>query len=403
MPLHELGHEVRPTALKEFMQRKRHPALVVSYTKINGGLIVLLAPYHHVMDGRGRELVFDLWARNTRQLANNQAGYGEVNESLIGSDEPLTRNKRLKQAVISTIPLDRLTSTLNKFMTEHPTITSIYESKSKLPPSSAPGPPAQRKLFRFSATKLSELRTSLRSHTCHPSFTLNTLLIALLWQIVSSIRLARLKRDDPGSETDLENLVSELIMAVDPRSRFYSEGLLEKDSWLGNLAIPMIPKPALAFSKLGTAQDLEDGSFNISISSILPKVIDDLTDGICNMSPQTVAKYVLETESCIPSNPPSAMASENKFSYRSLRDMRALFNGLSFTVTAWSNFKFYPDFGPDVGRPEFLRVAGQGAFDGVAIFLPRKRESEGWSEVEVDGFEVVLSLREDDMKVFHEN
>ena len=387
------------------MQRKRHPALIVSYTKIDGGLIVLLAPYHYVMDGGGRELLFDLWARNTRQLSNSKGGDEEivVTEALLGSDEPLTRNKRLKQAVVSAVTSDGLTSAPNKFTIENSTITSIYDSKSKLPPPSAPPPPAQRKLFRFSVTMLSELRTSLRSHTCQPNFTLNTILTALLWQIISSIRLARLKHNSSGSESELDKLVSELIMAVNPRSGFYSKGLLEKDSWLGNLAIPMIPKPTLAFSKLGTAQELDDGSLNIPISSILPKVIDEITDGIRNMSPQTVAKYVLETESGIPLNPASTTVSASSFSYRSLRDMRALFNGLSFTVTAWSNFKFYPDFGPDVGRPEFLRVAGQGASDGVSIFLPRKRESDGWDVAEVDAFEVVLSLREDDMKVFQEN
>ena len=96
----------------------------------------------------------------------------------------------------------------------------------------------------------------------------------------------------------------------------------------------MIPKPTLAFSKLRTAQELDDSSLNIPISSILPKVIDEITNEIHNMSPQTITKYMLETESGIPLNPASTTVSASSFSYRSLRDIRALFNGLSFTVTA---------------------------------------------------------------------
>ena len=405
MPLHDLEHDFLPSAIKQSTTQTMKPALIASYTKIEGGLILLLAPHHHVMDGGGRQLLFDLWARYTPVIAPGPTTMPV--ETPIRADEPFMRSHRLQEALLKATgsPRGDASPTLSSAGVS-PAISAFSQSKSQLPPSASVPASVTRRLFRFNITELSALRSSIQSHTASPEFSLNTLLAALIWQTVSEIRFGRFVRTEPALESEITSLTAELVMAVDPRRWFEAQGLLDKEvPWLGNLATAITPKPCLPFSELAIAQgrllhlDLgQDGS--IPINPVLPTVIDTLTRGISEMTPANIAKYLLDTEHRIAGE---IAKPDANFSYRSLRDMSHLFNGLTLTVTAWSNFNYYPYFGPNVGRPEFVRIANTYSFDGVVVLLPRKRAADGWTAEEVDVMEVFMCLREDDMKVFEEN
>ena len=399
MPLHDLEHDFLPNSIKQSVTQRTKPALVAGYTKLEGGLIVLLAPHHHVMDGGGTQLLFDLWATNSRTLA--QGSTNMAVRSPVGADEPLMRSDRLRKALLTSVGSSSNDASPTMSSAGDRPAISAYDSHSQPPPSASVPASVTHKLFRFSITKLSALRSSLRSHTANGDFSLDTLLTALIWQTVSDIRLKRFIRTAPALESEIFDLVAELVLAVDPRRRFEAQALLDRDEpWLGNLALPMLPKPYLPFSELAKQEPSlrlnigEDRS--VHANPVLIRVINTITKGISEMTPDNIAVYVLDKEQRIADETAKA---DSNFSYRSLRDMRNLFNGLTLTVTAWSNFKYYPDFGPGVGRPEFLRIAKTHSFDGGAIILPRKRAVDGWRAEEVDVKEVILTLREDDMKV----
>lgn len=78
---------------------------------------------------------------------------------------------------------------------------------------------------------------------------------------------------------------------------------------------------------------------------------------------------------------------------RTFRKARAPFNGTDLVVTSWMNFAFYPDFGPSVGAPAYVRLPDVGAdADGLLVVLPRKRGERGEGDIEI-----MVALREDDM------
>lgn len=78
--------------------------------------------------------------------------------------------------------------------------------------------------------------------------------------------------------------------------------------------------------------------------------------------------------------------------YRSLYAGWDLFGSRHFTITSWADLDLYDlDFGPLLGKPEFVRLPYMEA-DGVAIILPRRRS--GPDEI----LQVMVMLRCDDME-----
>lgn len=151
--------------------------------------------------------------------------------------------------------------------------------------------------------------------------------------------------------------------------------------FLGNL-LSTLPTP-ISIPDFITLSDLTTSpTTQIRYPTILPHAISSLTASYTNLSSQLASRMY-----SLASNMPDV---------RAFRKARAPFNGTDLVVTSWMNFAFYPDFGPGVGAPAYVRLPDVGAdADGLLVVLPRKRGEGG--EVNI---EIMVALREDDMREF---
>ncbi|KAJ9603912.1 hypothetical protein H2200_011434 [Cladophialophora chaetospira] len=400
MPIEEAAQNLHPKSFQNSDSNNGMPVLVAAFAKIVGGLIVLIAAHHHVMDGGGQEILLRLWAANTRNLLDSASQGLEKMPQVpcaVPQDEPLHRSQKIKQMVQL---VDEVSSSVSR---ENLVLPRWPEGTGKMRPT----PPlnAVTKLLRFSNTKLMALRSVLQQYTQQP-FSINTLVSALIWTFVSQVRYLRLKQTrGDTSDVDPEQLVSELVMLANSRPGLQAQGLLSEGTWMGNLYVELSPRPFLPFrelysperTQLEVALDLAGQTVDITLPSCIIDTIDIITGMLAGLTPQGLKEWVTQKESLVRVDDPS-------FSYRSLRNMREqACLGLDFVITSWSNFDYYPDFGPDVGRPEFVRQpCGPAMLNGFAIFLPRKRAAHGFSAQDVDAFEMLLSLRRDDLQIVEE-
>ncbi len=372
------ARDLMPTSLKVSRKTRKWPALVASFVRLSGGIMVLFAPHHHIVDGGGRTILFKLFASHTKGLRATTA---------VAAQDPLLRNERLAQAFrtinVASKPAESPASPPAKVETPSLTQTSS---------------PTSLRLFEFSVRRLNTLRSALSSHIEHPC-TIGSLVSAVIWIEASRVRSRRLQQSNANYNAD--EAYTELLIAVNPRKYLEAESLLEKDSYIGNLASSISPRPHIQASDLLSAEshcfevvlpsnDASSGrvetEVTVSIPSILVQALNQLSLGLDGRSAESFARQ-LSPLFDIPSSP--------EFDYRQLRNMRAMFAGRDMVVSNWGGFDMYLDFGKELGRPSHARLIGSG-YDGAIIVLPR-RYGGHWSEDLLDRLEVVLDLREDDL------
>jgi hypothetical protein len=364
MLLHKIkGYDFYGPHLRSLMQETRKPALYTAYTKIQGGLIFLTAVHHGYADGAGRDVIINLLARHTKGVST--ADYP------VDPMEPINWPKKLRDMTRET-----LAATSN--MMKAPSLTAVSHSPSLLSDDIHGSNSAVKSvLFRWSVRKLSAMRDELLQQTSQP-FTLSTMVIALLWALISTARVHT-------SEDSLQGRFSDLYMAYDLRQFLEKAGYMKKNSHVGNFNSFLKPRPRLSFDSIRSmdrriiAMKLEGKS--AECPAILPSILDDLTESLN----QRNADYPLHRWASKQPIPP-------EFDYSQMRDLSFHFKGTNFCVANWSSCNTQIDFGSALGHyPSHVRVMPV-TLDGIVIFLPRYRHKE-CSPEQLDRFDFMLNLK----------
>ncbi|KAK9770009.1 putative Transferase family-domain-containing protein [Seiridium cardinale] len=377
--LHKFPANVYSPGLLASMASDVKPVLIMSFIKIQGGLIVLFAPQHAIVDGGGRELLIKLWSSNTRGVPDPTLK--------VDPKEPLDRSERLKQIV-----RNATTDCGESGVTQKPLLSSLgTEAPASTQPSETP--PTTAKLFQFSVRRLEALRQALRRKT-KGDFSLNTLVTSLIWVTWTSNYIR--KQHAANSDFKAPQQYSELIMAINARSVLAKGSFLEKDSWLGNLASAILPAPYLSFD--GANDDFFDLVVGDPVQRLLcrktiPAVIEMITTGLANTTASRVAgMWATLLES----------ASNPTFDWTTARANLAVSSGRNLVHTNWGSLDLLQDFGPVVGRPKAARVMGVGAPPGICITLPRHRSKECGEEL-LDRYDVCFCLQADELEDFEQD
>ena len=371
MLLHLLDQDLRPLEVRTFGDRSSHTAVAMSYTRVDGGLIVTISNHHRLMDGAGRQLLYQILARNAR---------GEAVSTALDRTEPLTRVSRFAN-LVGTVE-EKPTASIDPMKAFSGTTTSAAAPQ----PAPAEAPALASKFLCFSTSKLKQLAQELQGDS-RISYSTNTACSALLWYIVTRERALRMQKMQSNLDLSKESTV--MVLAINVRKHFTTEGVLEKDTWLGNLLTGTVPPPNLSLDVFTGQHNVASAHSANTIPQCLPRIAEAIASSIGSTSAESFRKAMA---------PVVAKSASVDFDFRSvLREgARAGIGGLTFYVTNWAGFDFYQDFGPGLGKPEFLR-AGVGGINGLCVMLPRKYGDE-WSEAERDTLEAMLFLREDDMK-----
>ena len=371
MLLHLLSQDLRPLEVRTFKDRSSHTALAMSCTRLNGGLIITICNHHRLMDGGGRQMLYQILARNVR---------GEDASIALDPTEPISRVQRFAEMVGA---VDEETTVRTDSMKAFSGNTT---SGAKPNPATAKAPALGSKFLCFSTSKLKQLAQELQGDD-RTSYSTNTTCSALLWFVVTRERALRMQ--ETQSDLDLSEESTVMVLATNMRKHFTAEGLLDKDTWLGNLLTGTTPPPSISLDVFTEQQSVPSPQSAHTVPSCLPRIAQAISSSIASTSAKSFRKAMA---------PIIAKSGSPDFDFTSLlrEGARAGISGLTFYVTNWAGFDFYQDFGPGLGRPEFLR-AGVGGINGLCVVLPRKY-GDGWTEVERDTLEVMLYLREDDMK-----
>ena len=371
MLLHLLDQDLRPLEVRTFGDRSSHTALAMCYTRLNGGLIVTICNHHRLMDGAGRQLLYQTLARNAR---------GEAATIALDPIEPLNRVSRFANLVGA---MEEKTTARTDPMKAFSGTTNTAAAPQ---PAAAEAPALTSKFLCFSTSKLKHLAHGLQGDG-RMSYSTNTVCSALLWYIVTRERALRMQ--NMQSDLDLSKESTVMVLAINMRKHFKTEGVLDKDTWLGNLLTGTTPPPSMSLNVFTDQHVLASAHSAHAIPQCLPRIAQAIASSIASTSAESFRKAMA---------PIVAKSGSVGFDFRSIlrESARAGVGGLTFYVTNWAGFDFYQDFGPGLGEPGFLR-AGVGGINGLCVMLPRKYGNK-WSEIERDTLEAMLFLREDDMK-----
>ena len=379
--------------------------LIVSYTVIDGALIICTCIHHQVMDATGMSLLYERWSMNTRCSTEPTP----LPESP-ADREIFTRAARLANALPS---VDVDSRNLKKMLAQHPELEIVPTIQEELKSAQLPGAAAVPRLFTFSNAKLGILRGTLSSqaHSNTP-MSKNTVLLALLWSRISLSRLRHLERREQTAEDTTrstistsgeasapsKSLLSTLKIAVNARKHvFIAVDSLEKKTYPGNciLHVPTsLTLGGLAGPGETTACELPDatapaattnGQSTLTMPAHLISIVEALNATISAVSRDSVtAAHTLSSH---------VSASAEK----TLRWVD-LYGGRHLVTSSWANMSFYQDFGSRVGKVEWVRVPIGRAFDGMLSVMPRRPGGNSDFEVgmALDG-DVMAELERDEV------
>ena len=381
------------------------PVFAVSFVKIKGGLIICPCVHHKVTDGTGRGILFNRWAVNTRTE-------GEA-VPWLDSTYLHSRNSRLNEAISALSSLDS-NDTPQPNRNVKPGTAANPPAK---PDSKDTSVPAVSHSFTFSCRKLDALSVSVSSELSNstPAPSKNNLVSALLWSRIAHYRLQRLQEHDPSAGL----IESRLNMATNMRKHVFPSAS-EAQNYFGNLITSSPAK--LTYAQLAsTGPDKENLSIQQPTSATS---CGDENEDPVSQSNGTIAAVLRRSSSeRANSQPPlypkalphvltTLISSQNtqaklrnlagmqkramdSLSARNLeRSLSVIFNGRDITVTSWANFPFFVDFGPQVGKVQWVRSEYFTDIDGLILVLPRKRKVGEDGEERI---EVLVGVREDDM------
>ena len=353
MLLTPLSDTLRPLESREPQRFPRLSTFALSYAKLDGGLIMTVAVHHQLMDGGGIELLIKTLAGNTR---------GEEAQDTIDPLEPLERKKRF-EAMISQISEQHIDTALIPSP-----MASVFDSQS-------PERPFTTMLLRFSIRALDQLRNELRSQTGQ-SASINTIISAMLWYVISRTQIRRLKESE--EDLDVGKLSSIILLAKSMRGEFMNTGFIGNNAWIGNANMMCLPPAGVPYSWFDGPNE-QDHAF----PDILPKITDLINRSIASTSLELVAGFLKQM---------IKSSYNDGFDFTTKLKEAPLYRSQNFSSTNISNLEFYQDFGPDLGRVQYVRPLA-ASLDGVsgAVVIPRKR-GDCWSEDEKNTLEILLGV-----------
>ena len=357
MPLTLLSNDLRPLQAREPGKFPRLGAFALSFARVDGGLILTVAVHHQLTDGGGVDVLIDALARNTR---------GEKVMCRVDPKEPIWRKDRFEALINQTPTQDSFSSP----------IAHLTESNFSLSSLSAP---FETLLFRLSIKALDQLRNQLAQHTSE-NVSINTACSALLWYVVSRTQIKRLK--EMHQDLEVSQMSSMLLLTKGMRKLFLDTGFMGDSIWFGNSNMMCMPPAIVPFLWLD-AEDKGHGDF----PEVLPKIVDLITRSVSATSLELVAGFL---------KPMIKKSYEPDFDFTTQLQDTPLYRPLNFISTSIAALDFYQDFGPNLGRPQFVRPLA-ASLDGVsgAVTIPRKR-GDCWTEEEQNTLEVVLGLHPED-------
>ncbi|GAT18650.1 hypothetical protein RIB2604_00101440 [Aspergillus luchuensis] len=304
--------------------------------------------HHNAVDVTGFAGVVRLWAKNVVQPSQT--------DPCCLSQGSGGRLVRLSEALapdlqeISSLSSDHLLALHPQHSTQPPVLPDTF-------------PPCMSKPFKIPLHWINVLKELLQKYT-QRRLTTNVILCALIWTSVTRVRAQR----NPA----LKVQTSRLVTAVNCRSRIMGDlnSVPGDQQYLGNVVLyAMTSFPA---ANLATA----DEDPIRSLATICDCISNSQSSSTIN------SRHIAETYRLV----------DSMEDYRSLYAGWDLFGSRDFTITSWADLDLYDlDFGPLLGKPEFVRLPYMEA-DGVAIILPRRRS--GPDEI----LQVMVMLRCDDME-----
>ena len=378
LPSHRLPQSLCPVAgwVAASFPDGNAPALAVSYTRLDGGILVTVCVHHNVMDGTGTGQLIALWGQNTK--ADDLP-----NLLLPEADEPWHRLDRLKAA---TSPSDNNKSepesrqirhsdhrTFESLLASHPEYTTAFSA------SRPPILPCTSKIFAFPIAKL-------KTAAAQSKTSVNNILCAVIWSCISTVRSRRWQKESASNPSTTPNPThSKLGMAVNGRARIGAPLFAEAGTgppYMGNVnlyCVTRLPLATLTSTSLSPSPSPSDAP-----PAALATTAHAIAASISRIDTPFIAQVV-------------ALASHL---HRTLLPGWDFFDGPDLTVTSWANLDTYAvDFGAGLGRPDFVRVP-YIEVDGLNIVLPRRRGDAALPEAVV---EVVVMLRRDDMAELKED
>ena len=359
MPMSVLSENLQPLEVREPHKFPRLSALALSYAKIVGGLILTVAVHHQLMGREEVEVLVDTLASNTR------------GERILNGIHPQEPHRRKDDS-------EAMTTQLSTQCADSAAMPTSTDPVSYSPPTQSP---FETLLFRFSIQALEKLRDQLQCQTSE-NVSVNTAIIALIWQVVTHNRINRLKkaaRDLNTSEID-----SMLLLSDSLRPRVMGTGCHRDDHvWLGDSNMMRVPPAVVPSSWLDTPDNGQSG-----FPEVLPKLVDSISQSFATTTLNQVAGIL---------NPVV------KSSYEPGRDCTAqveempLYRPNNCISTSVAALNLHKDFGPDLGRPQFVRYLSTHS-DGVvnALVIPRKLE-DCRREEDKDALEILIGMPKSDL------
>jgi len=375
---------------------KGDPAFAASYAVIEGGgLVVGVAAHHALVDGTGMAELVKFWGVCTLACTptppggGGRGGDGEKEEEKElkselelnlgrntwiprgGGDEVLRRGQLLWDGVREKEKegdrrgweelLERVRGL--KVREEND------EGSSPIPiPVPVPLPKGGTKLFGFDGEKLERARPKLKeaSGWDEKALSVNNILCSIMWACITRARAAR-----HGGK--LDRPTSKLGFAINGRRQLGRE--FSDRPYLGNVNIFGLPElDASALTDIGATCHAEG-----DLACLLPVI-----EGIYGEIQRVTADHIGDVMSLMEQAPDITKVEPNW--------VRS--HGADLSATSWANMGIYEsDFGPLLGKPQFMRVPAFDS-DGLVIIMPRRRPSEqGVAEI----IEVAAILNAEDL------
>jgi hypothetical protein len=347
------------------------PAFGASCSTIDGGLILCICVHHNLMDGTGVGELIRVWAANMKSSF-------PAKEMGLDNAEPMHRlylltGKKSPNEITSELTMDKL-------LRKHPEF-SLLSSKIVTEMVTAPQAPSMSKIFRFSVSKISTAKTILAQKHAITDVASYHIISAVVWSSICRIRHTRLGDKAPE--------FSKLGFAINGRKHLSKE--VSEKVYTGN--VNLFGMAMISTEKLDAAVNASFSQHsepsNADLESLLP-IIKAKISAISRVT----ASHISEVISLIQQSPNVADV---------IPGWNAL-TGLDLTMTSWASLPVYDcDFGPHLGKPEFVRPP-YAQWDGLVIVLPRRRQNTSTTthlEGEQDDEEineVVVMLRKDDME-----
>jgi len=384
--LHELDFDFRPTGMTTREAEKTSiedpaPALLVSGTTIEGGLIITFATHHHLCDGTQAilygmvgEIVSGRPQLHLRDNLQPLKRYDLINKSLGLDDPERPKGKLHGEVTLEDYPAEVRRMVLGANGKTKPAAIPVEDQ------STGKGNYLKNEIFAFPTANLKQARAALGQPNGKGKPSTVLFLIALFWALITEVREKR--GSTVASTADTEDGTvpaarTSVIFPVSARPVFAKVAQLDESKYIGNLISGGVANTECANLTVGPS---EPGKLPQSLITALKLVS---TSAFTSMNAEWI-KARLNLVLQVP-------------------DARILVKGgvmgsNDLLATSWSHLDLYPDFGPGIGRCQFMRPSTSKlartnrAWFSYLIMLAPRVTAEG-----VEVLEVFTCFDADDM------